>query len=70
MLTAAALAALSPEVLTGLEEATAQINTDAIGSLLETIATHDAAVAEALQQYLEQFEYTRILSLIQEARGQ
>jgi CheY-like chemotaxis protein len=70
VLTPVVLEALPPEVLTDLEQAMAQINTDALGRLLDTIATRDAALAEALQQCLEHFEYTRILTLIQEARDQ
>ena len=56
---------LHPELLTKLEHATFLGDANQILNLIDQIRTYDAAVADALTHLADDFEYTKILTLIQ-----
>jgi CheY-like chemotaxis protein len=64
-LTPEALGALPPELLTGLEQASVEGDTDRAFRLTEDIRSHDAAVADALAVLVADFEYEDIVTLLQ-----
>jgi len=70
VLTPTAIAALPPNVLTDLEQAITRVNMDLISGTLEKVRTHDAVLANALASLIDNFEYQKVLTLIQEAGGQ
>jgi hypothetical protein len=67
--TPAALAALSPGWLAELHQATIKANLDLILALIGQIRPENAALAEALADLAENFEYKKILVLIEQAGG-
>ena len=64
-LTPEALGALPPELLAELEQAVVQGDTDRAEHLTENIRSYDAALADALAVRISDFEYDKILKLIQ-----
>ena len=69
VLTPAALRALPRGWLTELRGATIKANLDLILTLVEQIRKQDAALAEALAGLALDFEYKKILALIEQAGG-
>lgn len=65
----AALAALPSDWLDDLKQAIIKANLDLILSLIEQIRDQNAALAEALTSLTLDFEYKRILTLIEKAGG-
>jgi signal transduction histidine kinase/CheY-like chemotaxis protein len=64
-LTAAALGELPAELRTGLEQALARIDSDAVNRAIEAIRAHDTAIADALDEVAKDLQYGRILQLIE-----
>ncbi len=64
-LTPEALSTLPTELLIEMEEASVQGDMDKVESLIEAISSHDAAVADALALLAADFDYEKILKLIQ-----
>ncbi len=62
----AALAALAAEWLATLEHGAKETNTKLLFEVIEQIRQHDAAVADALARLTNDFEYDKILALIQQ----
>jgi CheY-like chemotaxis protein len=60
------LSTLPPDLLANLERAATTGYIDQISDLVDQIRAHDAAVADALARLADDFEYVRIVSLIQE----
>jgi CheY-like chemotaxis protein len=69
VLTPAALAALPPRWLTELQQATIRANLGLILALVDQIREQNAALADALATLANDFEYKRILALIEQAGG-
>jgi signal transduction histidine kinase/CheY-like chemotaxis protein len=67
-LTPTALAALPPELLETLEYATVTTDITGIFALLDEIRRHDPGLADALARLAHDFEYTTLLTYIQQAR--
>ena len=63
----AALSALPPDLLVDLEHATIRANMDRIASLVHDIRIHDEATAGKLMKLADEFDYAKILDLIQQA---
>jgi hypothetical protein len=74
---AAAQAALSPEALADLpatwlaelQQATTKADLHLIQSLIDQIRGQDSALAEALAELAQNYEYKRILALVDQAGG-
>jgi CheY-like chemotaxis protein len=64
----AALAALPPELLEELHIAVSRSRVNLIDQAIQEIHNHDAALADALARLANNFRYTEMLTLIQEAR--
>jgi CheY-like chemotaxis protein len=62
------LAALPPVLLTRLEQATDRGDIQAIFAIIDEIRAHDAAVADALVSLANEFNYDKILRLIQDVK--
>ncbi len=69
VLTPETLAVLPADLLIKLEQDTIQGNKDQVLNHIETIRSSNAALADALTQLVNDFEYTKILTYIREARG-
>ncbi|MDM8550663.1 two-component regulator propeller domain-containing protein [Desulfobacterales bacterium HSG2] len=65
-----ALAALPAEWMNSLEEAIMNIELDQMSDVIGQISARDALLADALRKYVDDFEYERILTLIQKAVSQ
>ena len=63
-LTTAALAALPPELVANLKQALVNVDLDLIDSLIEQIREPNPALAQALANTIDNFEYERILNLL------
>jgi hypothetical protein len=59
------LGELPAELRTGLEQALARIDSDAVNRAIEAIRAHDAAIADALDEVAKDLQYGRILQLIE-----
>ncbi|MCP4396028.1 MAG: response regulator [bacterium] len=68
--TADALTALSAELRANLEQALLNIDLDRAAAIIKQIRAQDARLADTLQQYVDDFEYERIVALIQKAESQ
>ncbi|CAN2043879.1 histidine kinase [Candidatus Magnetomoraceae bacterium gMMP-13] len=68
-LTPEALGVLPHELLIGLEQASVQGDTDRVESLIKDIRTHDAELADALTALIADFEYDKILELIEKDKA-
>jgi PAS domain S-box-containing protein len=68
-LTPAALAALPPGWLAELQQATIKANLNLILTLVDQIRKQNAALADALVDLAHDFEYKKILTLIEQAGG-
>lgn len=68
-LTSADLQALPREWIVSLKQAITNIDLDGITTLIEEIQTENAILANNLKQCIDQFEYDKILNLIQD-RGE
>jgi len=69
--TAEALTALPAELMANLEQALLSIDRNrAAAAVIEQIRAQDARLAETLQHYVDDFEYERIVALIQDAASQ
>ena len=68
VLTPEALAVLPSDLLMKLEQATDRGDIQLIFSIIDEIRAHAAAVADALARLANEFDYDRILRLIQEAK--
>ncbi|MCP4100437.1 MAG: response regulator, partial [Lentisphaerae bacterium] len=68
--TVAALAALPADVTTELEQALLDIDLERAAATIEHIRAQDARLADTLQRYIDNFEYERIVTLIQDAASQ
>ena len=64
-----ALGALSHELLAALEQASMHGDTDRVENLIEDIRSIDAALADALAALVADFEYDKILKLIEKKQG-
>lgn len=69
ILTAAGLAALPPDLLATLEYNIILADFSQLQQIVGQIRTHDAAVADALAMYVDQFDYEQILMLIEATRS-
>jgi hypothetical protein len=69
VLTPAALAALPQDVLIRVEEAILEGDVDVIEQVIDDIGDVDTRVADALVPLARQFEYDKLLTVIQEAKG-
>jgi signal transduction histidine kinase/DNA-binding NarL/FixJ family response regulator len=69
VLTLAALATLPPDWMTELQQATMKANLNQILTLIDQIREQDAALADALANLAQDFEYKKILNLIEQAGG-
>lgn len=67
-LTPKALAALPPQLLIFLSEASVQGDTDRAFRLIEKIRSHDASLADALALLVADFEYEQIVRLVEKGR--
>lgn len=67
-LTPAAFAALPSDLIENLEQATIRASMDRIAALIDEIGEHDSGLADALARLADDFEYARILALIQKAK--
>ncbi|MGK7900773.1 MAG: ATP-binding protein [Hormoscilla sp.] len=65
-LTTAAFAALPPELLAKLKQALVNVDLDLIDSLSSQISKHNPALAQALADAIDNFEYDKILNLLPE----
>ncbi|MDM8549742.1 response regulator [Desulfobacterales bacterium HSG2] len=65
----AALAAVPSDLTAKLEHATIRANMDMVCGIIEEIRSHDDALGGVLASMADEFEYTKILRLIQEAKG-
>ncbi|MDM8550659.1 hypothetical protein QUF72_11300, partial [Desulfobacterales bacterium HSG2] len=63
-----ALAALPPELLRELENASVQGDSDRIGCLIEDIRSYNAALADALAALAADFECGKIFKSVKEVR--
>jgi len=68
--TVAALDALPADMVSDLEQAILNIDLDRAAAIIEQIRAQDARLADTLQQYVDDFEYERIITLIQDAASQ
>ncbi len=62
----AQIARLPTELLTELERATIICNVEQISQLIAQIAEHDAPLADTLNHWADNFEYSRILALLRD----
>jgi hypothetical protein len=62
-----ALVSLPPALRTALEGALHQLDPEAVRSAIEAIRTHDAGLAQALAVVADNFQYDRLLDLLQRA---
>lgn len=69
VLTPAAFSALPYDLLDNLEQATIRASMDRIAALIDEISSHNSALADALARLADDFEYARILALIQDANA-
>jgi PAS domain S-box-containing protein len=60
----AALAALPAELRARLQQALTQLDVDAVQGMIDTIRSHDAALADALGAMAGLYEYDKILALL------
>ncbi len=63
------IASLPPDLLTDLEHVTVVGDMDQIHNLVDQIRVYDVAVADALARLADDFEFARILVLVQKASG-
>ena len=66
VLTAAAIASLPESWLASLKQAILNVDVELIFTLIEQIQPNNAALADALKRYIDNFEYKKILNLITE----
>ena len=69
VLTPAALAALPPDWVTELQQATTKANLNQILDLIDQIRGQNGALADALADLAQNFDYKKILALIEQAEG-
>lgn len=69
VLTPAALTVLPPEWLAELQQATMKANLNQILALIDQIRERDGALADALADLAQNFEYKKIMKLIEQAGG-
>jgi len=69
VLTPEALAALPPDWLVELQQATMKAHLNKILALIDQIREQDAALADVLAGLAQDFEYKKILALIEQAEG-
>ncbi len=67
VLTPDALASLPAALLVDLEQAVTRVNMDLITTTLESLRSHNAALADTLAHLIDNFEYHKILTVLQEA---
>ncbi|MCP4196457.1 MAG: response regulator [Proteobacteria bacterium] len=70
LLTADALANLSAELRTNLEQAILNVDLMEISDLIERIREQDAALSDALGKSIDNFEHERVLTLLQKSGKQ
>ncbi|MDM8550662.1 hypothetical protein QUF72_11315 [Desulfobacterales bacterium HSG2] len=63
--TVAALDALPADMVSDLEQAILNIDLNRAAAVIEQIRTQDTRLADTLQRYIDDFEYERIVTLIQ-----
>ncbi len=63
--TVAALAALPEDIVSDLEQALLNIDLTHAAAIIEQIRAQDARLANTLQRYIDDFEYEKIVTLIQ-----
>jgi len=68
--TVAAMDALPVDMVSGLEQALLNIDLERAAAIIERIRALDACLADTLQRYIDDFEYERIVRLIQDAASQ
>ncbi len=69
LLSSAALAALPHELLEKLEYASLTADIGKLSRIVNQIRTHNTSVADALKNLIDNFEYTKILTYIQETKN-
>ena len=69
-LTATQLATLPPDLFATFEQVTMQTDMLEIDRLIEEIRTHDATIADSVDALAQEFDYGRILTLIQQAKDE
>ncbi|HAX76308.1 MAG TPA: histidine kinase [Cyanobacteria bacterium UBA11372] len=63
-LTSAAIAALPPELVADLKHAILSVDLDLAAEQIEQIRSHNGGLADAIAQWIDNFEYDKILQLI------
>ncbi len=69
-LTAAAIAALPPELVGDLKHAILSVDLDLVAAQVEKIRSHNGGLADAIAQCIDNFEYDKILQLIKSSDRQ